>query len=61
MNRHPSVITKPPITANNRVDFFRQNAVVIGEMANEIAIDKELIIPRNKEKVLAKSLVKRAR
>lgn len=47
-------MTKPPITANNRVDFCRQNAMVIGEMAKLIAIDKELIIPRNKEKVLQK-------
>lgn len=48
MNRQPSVVTNPPITANNRVDFRRQNAIVIGDMAKLTEIDNELIIPAKK-------------
>lgn len=45
MNRHPNVVTKPPITANSRVDFRRHNAIVMGDIRRPMAIDTEPINP----------------
>lgn len=42
--------TKPPITANNRVDFRRQSVIVTGDTSRPLAIDKEPTIPIRIEK-----------
>lgn len=45
MKRHPNVVTKPPITANNLVDFRRHNAIVTGEKNRPVAHESEPTIP----------------
>lgn len=39
VNRHPSAVIRPPITAVTRVDFRRQNAIVTGEISNATPVE----------------------
>ena len=39
MNKHPSAVTSPPITAVRRVDLRRQNPMIMGDTKNEVDID----------------------
>ena len=41
VKRHPSAITRPPITAVNRVDFLRQIPIVIGDKKSDIDIHSD--------------------
>jgi hypothetical protein len=49
VNKHPSAVTRPPITAVNLVDFFLHTAIVIGDTNNATAVDKPPNQPKRKK------------
>lgn len=52
-------MTRPPITAVRRVDFRRQNDIVIGDIKSETAVDIAPSHPVNKKGKLWKLLCKK--
>jgi hypothetical protein len=59
VNKHPSAVTRPPITAVNLVDFFLHTAIVIGDTNNATAVDKPPNQPKRRKKRRNKKQTKR--
>ena len=55
VKRHPKAITRPPITAVKRVDFFRQIPIVMGDKKSETDIHND---PNQTEMQIKKTFLK---
>ena len=52
VNKQPNAVTRPPVTAVNRVDFRRQMPTMIGHKIFDTAIEKEVNQSENKKKYM---------